>query len=61
MRGLAALGVACVVGFSGAASALTLTSSDIQPGGKIPDEQVFKGWGCGGGNVSPSLAWSNAP
>ena len=61
MRRLAALSVACVVGFSGAASALTLTSPDIKPGGKIADEQVFKGWDCTGGNVSPALAWSGAP
>ena len=61
MRGLAALSVACVVGFSGAASALTLTSPDISPGGKIGEEQVYKGWDCAGGNVSPALAWSNPP
>ncbi len=61
MRGLAALSVACVVGFPGAATALTLTSPDIKPGGKIADEQAFNGWDCTGGNVSPALAWSGAP
>jgi hypothetical protein len=61
MRGLAAFSFACVVGFSGAASALTLTSPDVKSGGKIADKQVFKGWDCTGGNVSPALAWTGAP
>ena len=39
----------------------TLTSTDIAPGGKIAEGQVFNGFGCKGGNVSPQLAWSNAP
>jgi Raf kinase inhibitor-like YbhB/YbcL family protein len=44
-----------------AANALTLTSTDIKPGGKIAAEQVFNGFGCTGPNVSPALAWSGAP
>ncbi len=43
------------------AQALTLTSPDIKQGGRIADEQVFNGWDCTGGNVSPALEWSNAP
>jgi Raf kinase inhibitor-like YbhB/YbcL family protein len=39
----------------------TLTSSDIAEGKKIPEAQVFNGFGCSGRNVSPALAWSNAP
>jgi Raf kinase inhibitor-like YbhB/YbcL family protein len=39
----------------------TLTSTDIAPGGKIADAQVFEGFGCKGGNVSPQLSWSGAP
>jgi hypothetical protein len=31
---------------------MTLTSSDIAPGSRIADEQVFKGFGCAGGNIS---------
>ncbi len=55
--------VAIVLGSFGVsgAEALTLTSPDIKPGGKIPDEQVFKGWDCAGGNVSPALSWAGAP
>ena len=52
-----------VAGFlsASATNALTLTSPDIKPGGKIADEQVFNGWDCTGKNVSPALAWSGAP
>ena len=42
----------------GAANAMTVTSPDIKPGGKIADEQVFNGWDCTGKNVSPALSWS---
>lgn len=39
----------------------TLTSSDIAPGERIAERQVFNGFGCQGDNVSPALAWSNPP
>jgi Raf kinase inhibitor-like YbhB/YbcL family protein len=38
-----------------------LTSPDIAAGGKIAAAQVFNGFGCQGGNVSPALSWSGAP
>jgi hypothetical protein len=38
-----------------------LTSSDIADGKKIPEAQVFNGFGCSGRNLSPALSWSNAP
>jgi Raf kinase inhibitor-like YbhB/YbcL family protein len=44
-----------------AAGSFTLSSAEIKPGATIAEAQVFKGFGCEGGNVSPSLAWSNAP
>jgi hypothetical protein len=43
------------------AQALTLTSPDIKPGGKMADEQVFNAFGCTGQNISPELHWSGAP
>ena len=43
------------------AGQFTLSSPDIAPGGTIAAAQVFNGFGCNGGNVSPALAWSNAP
>ncbi len=44
-----------------AASAFEISSSDVAPGAKIADEQVFAGFGCSGKNVSPALKWSGAP
>lgn len=38
---------------------LTLTSTDL--GGQATKVQEFNGWGCTGDNLSPQLAWSNAP
>ena len=36
-----------------------LTSTDIQ--GQISNDQVFNSFGCTGKNISPQLAWKNAP
>ena len=58
---IAALGV-CGLGASAAnAQSMTLTSADIKEGATIANEQVFKGFGCTGGNLSPALSWSGAP
>jgi Raf kinase inhibitor-like YbhB/YbcL family protein len=43
------------------AGAMSLSSDDIKPGAKIADEQVMKGSGCSGGNISPQLNWKGAP
>ncbi len=63
MRVFAALSIFTVAGFAtaSAAGAMSLTSPEIKPGGKIADEQVFNSWGCTGKNVSPALSWSGAP
>jgi Raf kinase inhibitor-like YbhB/YbcL family protein len=39
----------------------TLTSTSIAEGVQLSADQVFQGFGCKGGNISPHLAWSNAP
>ncbi len=39
----------------------TLTSSDIAPGGKIANAQVYNRYGCMGDNISPALSWTHAP
>ena len=44
-----------------AAGPFTLESGEVKPNARIAEAQVFKGFGCEGGNVSPSLAWKNAP
>jgi Raf kinase inhibitor-like YbhB/YbcL family protein len=47
--------------FAANAAGFTLTSPDIKPNATIKDTQVFNGFGCTGGNVSPALEWKNAP
>lgn len=39
----------------------TLSSPDISEGKQLPIGHVFKGFGCEGGNVAPSLSWAGAP
>ncbi len=38
-----------------------LSSSSVSEGHQLAATQVFKGFGCDGGNLSPQLAWSGAP
>lgn len=38
-----------------------LTSPVVREGAKMVAEQVFNGFGCSGGNVSPALVWTNPP
>ncbi|MBV9620266.1 MAG: YbhB/YbcL family Raf kinase inhibitor-like protein [Gammaproteobacteria bacterium] len=58
----ALLALACgATGADPAAVGFTLTSPDLKPGGRIAEAQVFNGFGCHGGNVSPALRWSNPP
>ena len=49
------------VGGALAAHALSLTSPDIEPGGKIAAEQLGNCNGGHGGNLSPALVWSDVP
>jgi Raf kinase inhibitor-like YbhB/YbcL family protein len=58
---LAALGLSLTGAGAANAQTMTLTSADIKEGATIANEQVFKGFGCNGGNVSPALNWSGAP
>jgi len=55
-----ALAVSALAG-ANAASAMTLTSPDIRPGGRMADEQALDAGDCGGRNISPELDWSGAP
>ena len=38
-----------------------LTSNELKDNSTLPNAQVFKGYGCNGGNVSPQLSWKNIP
>lgn len=43
------------------AESFNLTSPQMKEGGLITNEQVFNGFGCQGGNISPALEWKGAP
>src|SRR5258706_8500215 len=57
---LIALGIWCT-SLTVAAAEFRLSSPDIAPGGTIANKFVYKGFGCSGENVSPSLSWTGAP
>lgn len=54
----AALGLCAIA--EPAAAEFTLTSNSIAEGQALDAAQVFKGFGCEGGNTAPDLAWSGA-
>lgn len=70
-RVLAALVAVGFLGFSFAAkdlapsdapsAAFRLSSTELTPGGQLPEAQVLDGFGRHGGNRSPQLQWENAP
>jgi Raf kinase inhibitor-like YbhB/YbcL family protein len=43
------------------AQRFTLASADLPHDARIGNRFVFNGFGCSGENVSPALAWRNAP
>lgn len=56
-----AFGIAAFSFTAAQAQTMTLASPDIKDGGTIANQQVFKGFGCTGDNISPALSWSGAP
>ena len=56
-----ALATVLAGGIPARAQTLQLSSPDIAPGGPIAAPQVYDGHGCGGGNLSPALAWRGVP
>jgi len=43
------------------AGQMSLSSPQLEPGGRLHDAQVFSGFGCSGKNISPALSWKDAP
>lgn len=58
---LAGLTIAAVISAPALADDFRLSSSSVSEGNQLAAAQVFKGFGCDGGNLSPQLAWSGAP
>ncbi|MFN7221424.1 MAG: YbhB/YbcL family Raf kinase inhibitor-like protein [Burkholderiales bacterium] len=59
-----ALAAAAMVGAIAPAAAktgFTISSPTVKDGATLTLEQVFKGFGCEGKNVSPALEWKGAP
>lgn len=61
MRRIAVLVVMLLPLAAYAAGKFTLESAEVKPNVKIADKQVYNSFGCSGGNVSPSLTWTNPP
>ncbi|MBR2068924.1 MAG: YbhB/YbcL family Raf kinase inhibitor-like protein [Candidatus Gastranaerophilales bacterium] len=38
-----------------------LSSNELQNNMPLPNAQVYNGYGCHGGNISPQLSWQNIP
>ncbi|MET0067703.1 MAG: YbhB/YbcL family Raf kinase inhibitor-like protein [Candidatus Thiodiazotropha sp.] len=55
------LSVLAALALSATAQGFELTSQDIQAGKMMPMAQEYMGFGCEGGNLSPQLAWREAP
>jgi Raf kinase inhibitor-like YbhB/YbcL family protein len=43
------------------AADFTLKSNDVAPKVTLSAAQIYSGFGCSGGNLSPQLSWSGAP
>jgi Raf kinase inhibitor-like YbhB/YbcL family protein len=56
-----AIAVAALLPVAATAGGFKLESPDVGAKAPIAEKFVFKGFGCDGGNVSPSLSWSGAP
>ena len=59
MRNSFVLAMALLVATAINAQTFTLSSSTV--GGQATMQEVFNGFGCTGGNMSPQLSWTNAP
>jgi Raf kinase inhibitor-like YbhB/YbcL family protein len=53
--------IAIMVSTQVLAASFQLTSPDIAEGKAIAERHIYSGFGCNGGNGSPTLAWSGAP
>ncbi len=55
------LSICLAAGTASAEPAFTITSTDIGDNQPLKSSQVYRGFGCEGGNRSPQIEWSGAP
>lgn len=53
--------ILCIVSPALGAETFTLTSPDFKHRATLQNDQVYNSFGCSGKNLSPALAWKNAP
>lgn len=56
-----AIGALALAPWLAHAGEFTLSSPGIAAGARLPEAQVYDGFGCRGRNESPALRWSGAP
>jgi len=61
MKKLSMAMVALLWSMAAPAAEFVLKSAEVAPQGTFANAHIFNGFGCSGGNVSPSLSWSGAP
>jgi len=61
MRTVSTALAAFVLAGATSAAAFELSSPDVAPNQRIAERHLLNGFGCTGGNVSPALAWTDAP
>lgn len=62
-RALSVLFIACapLAAMPAHAATFTVSSSTVRPNQNLSIDQVYNGFGCYGRNISPAIAWQNAP
>jgi Raf kinase inhibitor-like YbhB/YbcL family protein len=55
------LALVVLLSSSAYAAEFSLSSPQVKDGGRLAAPQVFNGFGCQGGNVSPALQWKGVP
>lgn len=61
MHSIKYLVVVAAFAWASVALGFEITSTDIQAGQLMPKTQEYQGFGCDGANISPQLAWRDAP
>ena len=56
-----AVAMVAIVSSGAMAAPFSVSSEDMHDGQALARKHWFAGFGCTGGNVSPQLAWKNAP